>query len=95
MFPGREQGSGPRPQEGGNNGTDFIQAVRSRKASEVNATLKDGTISCSVVHLATISYRLGRTVHFDAEDFQCVGDEEANRMFARDYRMPFAAREIA
>ena len=41
------------------------------------------------VHLANMSYRLGRTVHFDAANYRCTGDEEANRMFTRNYRAPF------
>jgi len=94
-FLGREQEAGPARQEGGNNWANFIQAVRSRKQSDLNATLEDGAISCTLVHLANISYRLGRTLRFDAEKFQCVGDEEANRMFTRDYRKPFVVPKLA
>ncbi len=94
-FLGREQEPGPARQEGGNNWANFIQAVRSRKQSDLNATLEDGAISCTLVHLANISYRLGRTLRFDAEKFECVGDEEANRMFTRDYRKPFVVPKLA
>jgi hypothetical protein len=45
------------------------------------------------VHLANISYRLGRTLHFDAASYSCTGDEEANRMFTRRYRAPFVVPE--
>jgi hypothetical protein len=42
------------------------------------------------LHLANISYRLGRTLHFDANAMRCVGDDEANAMFTRkQYRAPF------
>ncbi|MGB9604801.1 MAG: Gfo/Idh/MocA family protein [Bryobacteraceae bacterium] len=94
-FLGREQEPGPGRQEGGNNWANFIEAVRSRKASDVNAPLEEGAISCTLVHLANISYRLGRTVYFDAEKFQCMGDEEANRMFTRNYRKPFVVPKLA
>ena len=79
----------------GNNRANFIEVVRARKASDLNATLEDGAISCTPVHLANISYRLGRTVYFDAERFQCVGDDEANRMFTRNYRKPSMAPKLA
>lgn len=36
---------------------------------------------------------LGRTLHFDAAGYSCTGDEEANRMFRRNYRKPFVVPE--
>jgi hypothetical protein len=47
------------------------------------------------VHLANISYRLGRTIHWDAKTLRCVGDEEANKMLTRDYRAPYVVPKIA
>jgi predicted dehydrogenase len=88
-FLGREQTPGPSMKEDGNNWANFIQAVRSRKWEELNAPIDEGAISTTLVHLANISYRLGRTLHFDANTYQCTGDEEANRMFTRNYREPF------
>jgi predicted dehydrogenase len=88
-FLGREQQAGPTMTEGGNNWANFLQAVRSRKREELNAPIEEGAISTTLVHLANISYRLGRTVRFDANRYECVGDEEANRMFTRNYRPPF------
>ncbi len=94
-FLGRQQEPGPGRQEGGNNWANFIRAVRSRNRAELNAPLEEGAISCVLAHLGNISYRLGRTLHFDGEKFQCVGDEEANRMFTRDYRPPFVVPRLA
>jgi hypothetical protein len=34
--------------------------------------------------------QVARTLQFDADKYRCAGDEEANRMFTRDYRPPFA-----
>jgi hypothetical protein len=45
------------------------------------------------VHLANISYRLGRTLHFDEKTYSVIGDAEANKMFTRDYRAPFVVPE--
>ena len=41
------------------------------------------------MHLANISYRLGRTLHWDAKTMTVVNDPEANKMLTREYRAPF------
>jgi len=41
------------------------------------------------VHLANISYRLGRTIHWDSKKMECTNDDEANKMLTRAYRSPF------
>jgi hypothetical protein len=64
-------------------------AVRSRKREELNAEIEEGALSCNLVHLANISYRLGRTLHWDAQKMECIGDAEANTMLTREYRRPF------
>ncbi|HTM52066.1 MAG TPA: Gfo/Idh/MocA family oxidoreductase [Bryobacteraceae bacterium] len=88
-FLGKEQEPGPARSEGGSNWANFIQAVRSRKRSDLNADIEEGYLSTQLVHLANISYRLGRTLHFDSEKLQCIGDKEANAMFTRQYRSGF------
>jgi len=92
-FLGREQEPGPGRKELGNNWANFIDAVRSRKHSDLNAPIEEGAISTTLVHLANISYRLGRTLRFDAASYSCLGDEEANAMFRRKYREPFVVPE--
>jgi len=42
-----------------------------------------------LVHLANISYRVGRSINFDANTMTCVGDPEANKLLTRAYRAPF------
>jgi predicted dehydrogenase len=88
-FLGRDQEPGPSESEGGNNWENFIAAVRSRKRSELNAEIEEGYLSTQLVHLANISYRLGRSLHFDSQSLECAGDPEANAMFKRQYRAPF------
>jgi hypothetical protein len=63
--------------------------MRSRKPSELTAEIEEGSISTVLMHLANISYRLGRTLNFDAESMTCKGDSEANKMFTRNYRAPY------
>jgi predicted dehydrogenase len=90
---GRDQETGPARTEGGNNWANFIEAVRSRKQSDLNAPIEEGYMSTVLVHLANISYRLGRTLEFDAQNLSCKGDPEATRMFTRQYRAPFVVPE--
>src|SRR5271157_665658 len=92
-FLGRELAPGPSGSDVGNNWANFIAAVRSRKHEDLNAPIEEGAISTTLVHLANISYRLGRTLHFDAASYSVTGDAEANRMFRRTYRKPFVVPE--
>ena len=94
-FLGKSQEPGPSGNAGGNNWANFIECVRNRKRENQNAEIEEGAISTVLVHLANISYRLGRTLNFDPNTLKCVGDEEANRMFTRDYRAPFVVPEEA
>jgi hypothetical protein len=63
--------------------------MRTRKVADLRADIEEGAISCALIHLANISYRLGRTVNFDPQTVTCVGDAEANAMFTRNYRTPY------
>jgi predicted dehydrogenase len=92
-YLGKDQQPGPARREGGNNWANFIEAVRSRKASDLNAPVEEGAISCDLMHLGNISYRLGRSLRVDPHTGQVLGDEEANRMFRREYRKPFVVPE--
>src|SRR5579872_2485535 len=88
-FLGPEQAPGPAAHIVGNHWANFIDAVRSRKPADLNAPIEEGAISTTLIHLANISYRLGRTLHFDSAAWACTGDAEANRMFKRTYRKGF------
>ncbi|MEN6603576.1 MAG: gfo/Idh/MocA family oxidoreductase, partial [Bryobacteraceae bacterium] len=92
-YIGKEQVPGPARGEGGNNWANFIDAVRSRKQSDLNAPIEEGAMSCTLMHLANTSYRLGRTLHFDGATMQCEGDPEANEMLTRVYRKPYVVPE--
>jgi hypothetical protein len=94
-FLGKEREPGPSGHDRGDNWANFIEAVRSRKPSILNAPIEEGAISTTLVHLANISYRLGRSLRFDAQTYACPGDEEATAMFRRKYRAPFVVPEIA
>jgi predicted dehydrogenase len=86
---GAEQAPGPSGKSAGNHFANFIDAVRSRRREALNADIEEGAMSTALVHLANISYRLGRTLRFDAASYSCPGDEEATGLFKRAYRAPF------
>jgi len=91
---GREQTPGPERRGGeGDHCANFIDAVRSRKRESLNAEIEEGAASCVLVHLANISYRLGRTIHFDPKTMTITGDAEAGKMMTREYRKPFVVPE--
>jgi predicted dehydrogenase len=90
---GREQEPGPARQEGGDHYVNFVDAVRTRKRETLNAEIEEGAASTVLVHLANISYRLGRTVNFDAKTMTCGNDAEANKYLTRAYRKPFVVPE--
>jgi hypothetical protein len=76
-----------------NHVTNFVDAVRAHKKDMLNAEIEEGAASTVLVHLANISYRVGRTINFDSKTFTCIGDAEANKYLTREYRKPFVVPE--
>jgi predicted dehydrogenase len=94
-YIGKTAEPGPTRKYGGDHFANFIGAVRSRKREDLNAEIEEGAISTTLVHLANISYRLGRSVNFDAASYSCPGDKQATAMFRREYRKPFVVPQLA
>jgi hypothetical protein len=93
VFLGPDGQRGPSGHDTGNNWANFVDALRSRKHADLNAPIEEGAISTTLVHLANISYRVGRTIDLDAASYSVKGDAEANRLFRREYRKPFVVPE--
>ena len=91
---GKEQEPGPSRNEGGNNWANFIKAVRSGRREELNNEIQEGADSATLMHLANVSYRVGRTLNFNHETFEVTGDAEANALFKRNYRAPFVVPKL-
>jgi predicted dehydrogenase len=75
---------------------NFIECVVSRKKEDLHAPIEEGYISTGLIHLANVSYRLGRTLNFDPETQLVKNDEEANYLLRdgdRGYRAPFVVPE--
>jgi hypothetical protein len=70
-FPGDSKEPQPLPEiddprgPGGDNFGNFLAAVRSRRAEDLNAEVLDGHYSAALCHLANMSIRLGAKVPFN------------------------------
>jgi hypothetical protein len=67
---------------------DFLAMIdtRGRPASDI----EEGHISTASSILANTAMQLGRTLTWDANGQQVVGDEQANRLLQRPYRQPWS-----
>jgi predicted dehydrogenase len=93
---GESQEPGPHAKAAGNNWANFIDCVVSRKKENLNAPIEEGYISTTLLHLGNASYRVGRTLQFDPEKQEVIGDEEASKILRdgdRGYRKPYVVPE--
>jgi len=68
---------------------NFLQAVKSRKHTDLNADIVEGHLSAGLCHLANISYRTKQRLEFDPKTEKFTNSAEANKLLTRDYREPF------
>ena len=73
----------------GNHHANFIDAMRSRKESDLNCPLLEGHRSSALVHLANISYRVGHSLKFNGAQEKFVNDPDADALLTRVYRKPY------
>jgi len=92
-FMGKNREPGPYGGGRGDMFANFVEAIRADDRLLLKGDIEEGHYSCSLIHLANISYRLGRSLNFDPEEEKFIGDEEADKMLTRDYREPFAIPE--
>jgi predicted dehydrogenase len=71
--------------------TNFLDCVRSRK--EPNANAEVAHLTCGLVHLGEIAYRVGRVLHFDPDRETFHGDSEATALLTKEYRKPWTLPE--
>jgi predicted dehydrogenase len=64
--------------------SNFLEAIRTGKP--LNAPALAGHLAAGVCHLANISTRLGRLLHFDSAAEQLLRDDQANSLLQRKYR---------
>ncbi|MFN7930615.1 MAG: Gfo/Idh/MocA family oxidoreductase [Blastocatellia bacterium] len=66
---------------------DLLRAIENR--SRPVADIEQGYISTTSCILANSSLQLGRSLKWDANKHQVVGDAEANKLLKREYRKPW------
>ncbi len=71
---------------------DFLQAIQTgrRPVSDIEDVYR--STNCSL--LGMLSYKLGRSIQWDGEKEEVVGDPEANKLLRRTYRGPWKYPEI-
>jgi hypothetical protein len=72
---------------------NWIAAVRNRKRNDLAAEIEEGRRSATLVHLANIAYRTGRTLTFDPKTEHFVDDAEADQLLTRRYRAPYVVTD--
>lgn len=71
---------------GGRHMSNFIDAVRSRKVSDLNADILEGHLSSALCHISNISYRLGQKSSPDEIRNTLQGNSHALDTFERFYQ---------
>jgi predicted dehydrogenase len=74
----------PQPQDDAAHVRNFCAAVRD--GAPLNADALVGHLSSSLCHLGNIATLLGRSLTFDPQTEQIVGDEPASALVRREYR---------
>ncbi len=67
--------------------TDFSESVRTRQKFALNE--ENGFRSCTLVNMAIIAVRLGRSLQFDPEKLEFVNDHAANFLINQPMRAPW------
>jgi predicted dehydrogenase len=93
VYMGKERTKAESGEGMGNHYQNFVDAIRADDQKMLTSPIEEGFYSCALIHLANISYRLGRTINFDPEKMHAVNDPEANRMLTKEYRKPFVIPE--
>ena len=68
---------------------DATSSRPSRARGKPVADIEQGHISTASCILANLSMKLGRSLTWDADKQQVVGDDEANKLLRRPYRAPW------
>ncbi len=64
---------------------NFIDAIRAGSSGNLNSEIAEGHKSTLLCHLGNIAWRTGRTLTCDASNGHILGDEDAMKLWTRDY----------
>ena len=95
IYLGQKSEKGPGGEGGANHYANFVEAVRKRDRSILNAEAEEGHYSSALCHLGLISAKLGRSFDFDPKTESIPNDKEANALLTREYREPFVVKPIS
>jgi predicted dehydrogenase len=93
-FLGQKREPGPARKEGGDHFDNFVKAVLARDSGLQNGPIEQGHRAAGMAHLANISYRLGRKMHFDPATEKFINDKEGNAMLTRKCRVPYVVPDM-
>ena len=88
-YLGKDREPGPTGDGLGDHYQNFVDAIRANDPTVLTTSIEEGFYTTALIHLANISYRLGRSLDFDPDKQQIKNDPEANAMLRREYRKPF------
>ncbi len=71
---------------------DFLKSIETGEKPVANA--EAGHLSTNLSLLGMLSYKVGRSIAWDGEKEQIIGDEEANKLLKREYRKPWVYPEV-
>jgi len=66
---------------------NFLDCVKSRRRPI--ADVEEGHLTAAMCHLGNIATRLGRSLKWNGEKEEIIGDKEASEMLSRPYRKPW------
>src|SRR5580765_4849604 len=72
---------------GGSHVRNFLDCMKSRNLP--NCDVEQGHYTMVMCHLANISMKVGRTLHWDHDKEEVTGDKEANQLLSKSYRKPW------
>lgn len=100
VFLGEKEVAGPSMGKTGRVGQpapshmqNFLECVRSRQQTHADAEVAH--LTCGLVHLGEIGFRLGRVLNFDPHQEKILNDPEADAMLNKEYREPWGMPDIS
>ena len=93
IWTGDEQNGKPAMQPmsvtaaGGNHVRNFLDCVKSRQLPI--SDVEEGHYTMVMCHLANISMKVGRMLHWDTQKEEVIGDKDANQLLTKPYRKPW------
>ncbi|NUM52631.1 MAG: Gfo/Idh/MocA family oxidoreductase [Candidatus Hydrogenedentes bacterium] len=73
---------------------NFLDCVKANDPSKLNAPISEGVLSSQLSLLGNVATRVGRKLNLDTEKVECINDDEANKLFTREYRKGYELVEV-